>query len=202
MSTQALQHSSSLQLASFVRLNEGIKGVVLIAFQINIMALNAILLSHRAGEVALGFGVISKELRTLSVELTRLMQALSTDAYLAVNLISDQLRRERRQQLLQTTQTQLQRPSAALDAIVAERKTLFLARAQQVREVRLRLLDQLEEARKLCQFGTAISRSAKIEAAYGREYGRALAEVSQEFDQKIQTILPSIETLCAGMQRL
>ena len=202
MSTPALQHSSSQQLASFVRLNEGIKGVVLIAFQINIMALNAILLSHRAGEVALGFGVISKELRTLSVELTRLMQALSTDAYLAVNLISDQLRRERRQQLLQTTQTQLQRPSAALDAIVAERKTLFLARAQQVREVRLRLLDQLEEARKLCQFGTAISRSAKIEAAYGREYGRALAEVSQEFDQKIQTILPSIETLCAGMQRL
>ena len=202
MSTQALQHSSSLQLASFVRLNEGIKGVVLIAFQINIMALNAILLSHRAGEVALGFGVISKELRTLSVELTRLMQSLSTDAYLAVNLISDQLRRERRQQLLQTTRTQLQHPSAALDAIVAERQALFLARAQQVREVRLRLLDQLEEARKLCQFGTAISRSAKIEAAYGREYGRALAEVSQEFDQKIQTILPSIETLCAGMQRL
>lgn len=202
MSTQALQHSSSQQLASFVRLNEGIKGVVLIAFQINIMALNAILLSHRAGEVALGFGVISKELRTLSVELTGLMQALSADAYLAVNLISDQLRRERRQQLLQTTQTQLQRPSAALDAVVAERKALFLARAQQVREVRLRLLDQLEEARKLCQFGTAISRSAKIEAAYGREYGRALAEVSQEFDQKIQTILPSIETLCAGMQRL
>lgn len=202
MSTQALQHSSSQQLASFVRLNEGIKGVVLIAFQINIMALNAILLSHRAGEVALGFGVISKELRTLSVELTRLMQALSTDAYLAVNLISDQLRRERRQQLLQTTQAQLQRPSAALDTIVAERQALFQERAQQVREVRLRLLDRLEEARKLCQFGTAISRSAKIEAAYGREYGRALAEVSQEFDQKIQTILPSIETLCAGMQRL
>ncbi len=202
MSTPALQHSSSQQLASFVRLNEGIKGVVLIAFQINIMALNAILLSHRAGEVALGFGVISKELRTLSVELTGLMQALSTDAYLAVNLISDQLRRERRQQLLQTTQRALQRPSAALDAIVAERQALFLARAQQVREVRLRLLDRLEEARKLCQFGTAISRSAKIEAAYGREYGRALAEVSQEFDQKIQTILPSIETLCAGMQRL
>ncbi|MEQ6291098.1 hypothetical protein ACFPAG_10835 [Vogesella sp. GCM10023246] len=202
MSTQALQHSSSQQLASFVRLNEGIKGVVLIAFQINIMALNAILLSHRAGEVALGFGVISKELRTLSVELTGLMQELSSDAYQAVNLISDLLRRERRQHLLQATRQQLPQPLPALDAILAERLQVFQARGQQVREVRLRLLDRLEEARKLCQFGTAISRSAKIEAAYGREYGRALAEVSQDFDQKIQTILPSIETLCAGMQRI
>ena len=80
MSTRAIQKNSSSELAGFVRLNEGIKGVVLIAFQINIMALNAILLAHRAGEVALGFGVISKELRSLSVELTGLMQELSKDA--------------------------------------------------------------------------------------------------------------------------
>ena len=80
MGTKAIHKNSSSELAGFVRLNEGIKGVVLIAFQINIMALNAILLSHRAGEVALGFGVISKELRTLSVVLTGLMHALSTDA--------------------------------------------------------------------------------------------------------------------------
>jgi hypothetical protein len=100
LSTRAIQKNSSSELAGFVRLNEGIKGVVLIAFQINIMALNAILLAHRAGEVALGFGVISKELRSLSVELTGLMQELSKDAYLAVNLISDLLRQERRYRLL------------------------------------------------------------------------------------------------------
>lgn len=201
MNSRAKQHSSSGELASFVRLNEGIKGVVLIAFQINIMALNAILLAHRAGEVALGFGVISKELRTLSVELTGLMQELSSDSYQAVNRISDLLRQERRYRLLQAARNAVARPTPSLEAVLAEREAAFAEVGHSVKEVRLRLLDRLEEARKLCQFGTAISRSAKIEAAYGREYGRALAEVSQEFDQKIQNILPSIEVLCAGMQR-
>jgi len=84
---------------------------------------------------------------------------------------------------------------------MVRREEEFSLITHRVRDVRLRLLDRLEDARKLCQFGTAISRSAKIEAAYGREYGRALAEVSQEFDQKIQNILPSIEALCTGMQR-
>ncbi len=201
MSNKPTHNTSSGELAGFVRLNEGIKGVVLIAFQINIMALNAILLAHRAGEVALGFGVISKELRSLSVELTALMQELSNDAYLAVNLISDLLRQERRYRLLKKATDLVANPSPALRDVMVRREEEFSLITQRVREVRLRLLDRLEDARKLCQFGTAISRSAKIEAAYGREYGRALAEVSQEFDQKIQNILPSIEALCTGMQR-
>ena len=201
MSNKPTHKTSSGELAGFVRLNEGIKGVVLIAFQINIMALNAILLAHRAGEVALGFGVISKELRSLSVELTGLMQELSNDAYLAVNLISDLLRQERRYRLLKKATDLVANPSPALRDVMLRREEEFSLITQRVREVRLRLLDRLEDARKLCQFGTAISRSAKIEAAYGREYGRALAEVSQEFDQKIQNILPSIESLCTGMQR-
>ena len=72
MSTRAIQKNSSSELAGFVRLNEGIKGVVLIAFQINIMALNAILLAHRAGEL----GRLNEELEARVAQRTALLSAL------------------------------------------------------------------------------------------------------------------------------
>lgn len=200
MSTPPSRHASADELASFIRFNENIKQVVLIAFRINIMALNAILLAQRAGTVALGFGVISKELRVMSVELTTQMSALSRESYLTVNLISDQLRQERRFRLLRQTSAQLTQPHNGLQQTLQQREQVLERAQQQIRRVRKRLLEQLEETRKLCQFGTAISRSAKIEAAYGSEYSKALSEVSQQFDQQIQHILPAIEALGLEMQ--
>lgn len=54
---------AALDLLRIVRINEEIKRVVSVAFKINIMALNAIFLAKRAGNAALGFGVLSNELR-------------------------------------------------------------------------------------------------------------------------------------------
>ena len=47
------------ELAGIVRVNEEIKAIVATAFRINLMALNAIFLAKRAGNAALGFGVLS-----------------------------------------------------------------------------------------------------------------------------------------------
>ena len=57
-------HSSSeagRELRRIVRINEEIKSVVSTAFKINLMAMNAIFLAKRAGQSALGFGVLSNE---------------------------------------------------------------------------------------------------------------------------------------------
>ncbi len=61
--------------ASFAS-NEEIKAIVATAFRINLMALNAIFLAKRAGNAALGFGVLSNELRRFAQDLTRHMSAL------------------------------------------------------------------------------------------------------------------------------
>ena len=54
---------SASELTCIVRVNEEIKSIVATAFRINLMALNAIFLAKRAGNAALGFGVLSNELR-------------------------------------------------------------------------------------------------------------------------------------------
>jgi len=53
------------ELRRIVRTNEEIKSVVATAFKINLMAMNAIFLAKRAGQTALGFGVLSNELTPL-----------------------------------------------------------------------------------------------------------------------------------------
>ena len=64
---------AALDLLRIVRINEEIKRVVSVAFKINIMALNAIFLAKRAGNAALGFGVLSNELRVFSKDLRESM---------------------------------------------------------------------------------------------------------------------------------
>ena len=200
MNLSPVRHPAAEALASFIRFNESIKQVVLSAFHINIMALNAILLAQRAGTVAVGFGVISKELRVMSVELTGQMRELSGESYRTVRLISDQLRQQRRHRLLQKAAAQMPVPHPLLNDMIRQHQHHLDKADYKVGRIRKALLEQLEETHKLCQFGTAISRSAKIEAAYGSEYTHALADVSQQFDQQIQYILPAIEALCKEMQ--
>ena len=71
-----LKAPASGELARIVRVNEEIKAIVATAFRINLMALNAIFLAKRAGNAALGFGVLSNELRRFAQDLTRHMSSL------------------------------------------------------------------------------------------------------------------------------
>ena len=77
-----------MDLLRIVRINEEIKSVVGVAFKINIMALNAIFLAKRAGTAALGFGVLSNELRVFSQDLRDGMSALTGLIHSCVNEVS------------------------------------------------------------------------------------------------------------------
>ncbi|MDP2752765.1 MAG: chemotaxis protein [Rhodocyclaceae bacterium] len=68
--------NSGRELQRMVRINEEIKSVVAVAFKINLMAMNAIFLAKRAGQTALGFGVLSNELRQFATNLQKQMDVL------------------------------------------------------------------------------------------------------------------------------
>ncbi|WP_018151987.1 hypothetical protein [Leeia oryzae] len=197
---QLHQSQAADDLLDMVRLNEGIKKVVIIAFHINLMALNAILLANRAGRTALGFGVISKELRVLAVDLTHLMHDLKADAYESVNLITVLLRQERRKILLESARQSLSQHQDALVAVIETQQNEQTSQRQRISQLRVKLLEKLDDARRICQFGIAISRSAKIEAAYGAGYSMQLSDVSSDFDQNIHAILPALDLLCQNLK--
>lgn len=185
---------NSQDLLRIVRINEQIKSVVAVAFKINIMALNAIFLAKRAGSAALGFGVLSNELRVFSQDLRTRMESLRQVIHACVIEVSQLLRHSRHSRLLQDG-FQLSGGHGRLDAVLQRRAQEAGARQEELASLRRQLKLALEDAFQLVELGGVLAKSAKIEAAYGQSFAASLAQVSGEFDGIVEEIRVSLENL-------
>lgn len=181
-------------LLRIVRINEQIKRVVGVSFKINIMALNAIFLAKRAGTAALGFGVLSNELRVFSQDLRNCMEALTGLIHDCVNEVSVVLQDTRQTRLLEQA-AQLAPGQPALARVLRTREQSGEEHAQRLGSLRRQLKRALEDAFQMVELGGVLAKSAKIEAAYGQSFAPALAQVSGEFDGIVEEIRSSLETL-------
>lgn len=184
---------AGIDLLSIVRINEEIKMVVAVSFKINIMALNAIFLAKRAGTTALGFGVLSNELRVFSQDLRTCMASLTGLIHGCVNEVSVVLQDIRFSRLLQEAATMS--PHYPTDKFMQKREDVNQAHAQVLASLRTQLKRSLEDAFRMVELGGVLAKSAKIEAAYGQSFAPALAQVSGEFDGIVEEIRASLESL-------
>ena len=190
-STKAQQ--AGMDLLRIVRINEEIKSVVGVAFKINIMALNAIFLAKRAGTAALGFGVLSNELRVFSQDLRDGMSALTGLIHCCVNEVSLVLQDIRHTRLLRLAVEQSSEERLA--GVLADRETRNEQHAQHLASLRKQLRSALDDAFRMVELGGVLAKSAKIEAAYGQSFAVPLAQVSGEFDGVVEEIRASLESL-------
>ena len=184
-------------LQQSVLIHEEVKVVVVSCFEINLMGLNAIILAKKAGVHARGFGVISGELRSLSLALQAEMHRLGLLAQELLNLATTRLQAERRLARLSD--------AAAFSAEVAE----LLAPAMEKTRSKMVVFkggskfgECLDDAYQTCTFGLVLARSARIESAYSGELRTILAELSEEFAQKITMVLPRLDALRQITQNL
>jgi len=178
-------------LLLIVRVNEDVKIVVGLAHSINLLAINAILLSRRAGARAAGFGVIADELREFSKSLTRTMKQLMQLSYELIGIASRRRRALRLDRLLKMT------AAATGVCIGAGEEELQRDELKQTyQRLQSLILDALEAAR----FGGVIARSLKIEAAYGGELAATLAQIALEFSRSIDEIPDVLQTIQKRMQ--
>lgn len=180
-------------LLRIVRINEEIKSVVGVAFKINIMALNAIFLAKRAGTAALGFGVLSNELRVFSQDLRECMAALTALIHGCVNEVSVVLQDIRHTRLLRAAVEASPRPGVR--RVLERREDENEQHARRLSHLRNQLKRALEDAFRMVELGGVLAKSAKIEAAYGQSFAGALAQVSGEFDGVVEEIRASLESL-------
>jgi len=180
-------------LLRIVRINEQIKVVVGVSFKINIMALNAIFLAKRAGTAALGFGVLSNELRVFSQDLRNCMASLTTLIHDCVNEVSVVLQDIRHTRLLREAAEMA--PESAAVKVLAQREAENEKHDQQLASLRKQLKRALEDAFQMVELGGVLAKSAKIEAAYGQTFAAPLAQVSGEFDGIVEEIRSSLESL-------
>ncbi len=180
-------------LALIVRVNEDIKKIVRLASKINILALNAILVSRRAGDVALGFGVISDELRKFSKELTDIMNNLTVLSYESVQVVSQHQRYLRINHLL--TLARDNSDAQFLEAQLFNSNKHALVLKNNLRQGYQLLSKLINDADDSSRFGSVISRSLKIEATYGGQFSILLSQIADEFSDYIDAIHPLINEL-------
>lgn len=184
---------ADMDLLSIVRINEEIKMVVSVSFKINIMALNAIFLAKRAGTAALGFGVLSNELRVFSQDLRTCMESLTGLIHGCVNEVSIVLQDIRFSRLLHEAAEMS--PHYPTQSFMKKREAENQAHARILSGLRTQLKRALEDAFQMVELGGVLAKSAKIEAAYGQSFAPSLAQVSGEFDGIVEEIRGSLESL-------
>lgn len=188
--------SSESQLARIVRSNEEIKSIVATAFKINLMALNAIFLAKRAGTAALGFGVLSNELRRFAQDLTQQMALLREMTAESVTAVSSLMQQRRLDRILDLAVRACEgKEIAGLDVVMARAEAAFGEKFQRLRQFDKVLHRALESTGQLVELGGVLARSAKIEAAYGGQYSSSLMQVSTDFAEVIDQIKLSLEKL-------
>lgn len=188
------------ELAGIVRVNEEIKAIVATAFRINLMALNAIFLAKRAGNAALGFGVLSNELRRFAQDLTRHMSSLRDMTSGSVGSVTGVVQQQRNSAILAEA---IRQSGDGVPGVREARKrgaTRLADQQAKLRALDLRLRAAVEETQQLVELGGVLARSAKIEAAYGGGFSPALMQVSTDFAEVIAQIKRSLEVL--GKERL
>jgi hypothetical protein len=185
------------QLRRIVRINEEIKSVVATAFKINLMAMNAIFLAKRAGQSALGFGVLSNELRRFASDLQRQMAALREATYGSVATVTLMVKQARISRLLERTriEAQGQGRSVIQELVRARDETTLASSDQQMTVLNRRLTHMIGDTAQLVELGSVLARSAKIEAAYGGSFSASLMQVSSDFEKIIGDIQRSLESL-------
>lgn len=188
---------SGRELRRIVRINEEIKIVVKTAYRINLMAMNAIFLAKRAGQSALGFGVLSNELRRFATDLEHQMIALGKATSGSVVTVTAMVKESHVVRLLERTRAQTHGAGRDIvDEILRQHHSTSLSdRIDQVSALNRNLAMMIESTSSLVEMGGVLARSAKIEAAYGGGFSQSLKQVSSDFEGTIGEIRNSLDSL-------
>lgn len=190
-------HDTGRELRRIVRTNEEIKSVVTRASKINLMAMNAIFLAKRAGQSALGFGVLSNELRRFAMDLQKQMTRLREMTYSSVATVTALVKQARLNGVLERARKESTGIGRGLiDEFMRGHHGFAATRhREQIAALNRRLNQMIADTTQLVELGSVLARSAKIEAAYGGTYSVALMQVSSDFERTIGEIQHSLESL-------
>lgn len=172
-----------------VSINEDVKRVVRISNEVNLAALNAMLIAKRSGRSAAGFGVVSVELRAFSQQLDKVMADVGQTVESLVMSGATLCRQRQRLAILERAGSDLLSATLADKAMAVERIDADISQSNQ------QLAVGLNKALRLCAMGGAISRSAKIESVHCQEFSVDLKQVSDQVERAIAGMMTIVKSL-------
>lgn len=184
-------HLARLELTLIIC--EDIKLIIEIPFKTNLIAVNAMLITRRAGIKSRGFSVIAHELRLLSAKLRELMNEVSKIIAVIIYDVTILCKAQRMMGYLQ--QASVGDQHDIIDSAILRKQADMNKLNQGIEQGLSSLLQTLENAYEFCKTSEALSRNAKIEAAYGQELSGELKLVAERIESTIDEITSSMQNL-------
>lgn len=177
-----------------IALSEASKKLVTHSFQVNLLALAAIVQSRRAGQSLRGFDEVASQMRRWSVDLHTELEKLRGIGREAVSLASQLTKAARLVDILERARGT--RADTALERALERRRHSVEELDARIAGARRRLIGCVDD---LCQLGlmaTVLSRSAMIEAATASPLLREqLSQVSREFYTNADWVIGELQRL-------
>lgn len=188
-----LQHQ--LDFRRMVATNEEIKRVVCVSNAVNLAALNAMFIAKKAGRSALGFGVVSADLRVFSKQLDVAMSGLTGQVFALLGEVSGHARQWKGYRAHLAAARGSERSGRYLAALLGTLEGAMEQKKSEIQAGQKQLMLGIGRACKLCGRGLSIARAAKIEAVYGNALAGGLTQVSEEVELSIGDILATLKAL-------
>lgn len=182
-------------LMSTVAINQTLKEVIEVSRQINLIAVNAILVAKRAGQQSSGFRVVALELQFFSRKVEVVMLKLGS-------LINDLVQRganiyKSRRLIASFSQTidQSQQAAPALQQCLQRSQDDFAQQNSAMQQQWSELRREIQRSLSLCSSGAMLSHNAHIEAAYGGEMYAKMDFIAGQVDQVMNLTIKHLKDL-------
>lgn len=163
-------------LSKSVAINQGLKHVVDISHQINLVAMNAILVAKRAGAQSAGFKVVAMELRLFSQKMEDSMAKLSSMIFQLVRRIAALRKLEKNLRSITVTIQKNAESAHQFGDAFTLKQDAYLQLQEATDQEWCTLEKEILRSLNLCSSGAMLTHNARIEAAYG---GSMLTDMQQ-----------------------
>lgn len=170
-----------------INTNEDIKSISQLAKQVNLEAINASLSARVVGERGKGFVVVAQELHHFSALLNRAkaeqIQLNNEIIMLTTQLMSLDMRARRLAKALEEKNT-----AYYLEGITLQHQEFRTQISQKIAFHRKKMKELVEQMQQHCAMGSAISKTALIEAAHCGPSGAGLRKVAELMGNAVNDI--------------
>lgn len=181
-------------------LNEAAKELIARSYQVNLLALDAMVQSKRGGSSLRGFDEVSSQMRRWSRDLHAELERLAALSRQVVAEVSTASKEGHLLRLLE--RAALSSSHEAARKTLAQRQAIQQDRNQILVRLWRKVVDALGDLDQLGMMAVVLSRSAMIEASSGGAEQRAqLGHVSQEFYRNSETVVNVLKTVLKEMKR-
>ena len=191
---EGTNNTGSQDLAEVVRLNEEIKRVMRISREVDMTALNAMLMARRADGRVAGFIMVATELRRFGHDLNQNMQSFGLLLHDLVGQVATIRKRVRMLRHFERA-AEDERTRLVLAEVLLRQNAVICAAGERLSADKDGLYRRLGHALRLCDMGRVLSRNAAIEAVYAGSSASMLTEVSRHAGDAIDAVVITLNDL-------